>query len=76
MLINIIIMNILWNIQFTTSIPLENTHNDQFITFTPIAVNQYRKNSVHSIITDDHISKILEKLGLSTITFTTKSSPI
>ncbi|CAF2651618.1 unnamed protein product [Rotaria sp. Silwood2] len=75
MLINIIIFNILWNIQFTTQIPLETTHTNQFSTSTPIAVNQYRNNSVHTIITDDHINKILEKLGSSTVTFTTESSP-
>ncbi|CAF2651569.1 unnamed protein product [Rotaria sp. Silwood2] len=63
---------------------MESTNNHQFIAFSPIVVHQYRRRSIPTIITDDHINGILEKLGsskqdltteqLSTFTSTTETS--
>ncbi|CAF4781206.1 unnamed protein product, partial [Rotaria sp. Silwood2] len=41
---------------------MESTNNHQFIAFSPIVVHQYRRRSIPTIITDDHINGILEKL--------------
>ncbi|CAF4952122.1 unnamed protein product, partial [Rotaria sp. Silwood1] len=53
---------------------MQSMNNHQFTAFSPTAVHQYRRRSVPTIITDDHISGILKKLGSSKEVLTTEQS--
>ncbi|CAF1294607.1 unnamed protein product [Rotaria sordida] len=73
-IIIVIIFNVFCNIQFTSQISLQSTHNNQSITSISTVDNQYRGPAVHTIITDNHIAKKLNKLDSRTIGFTTETS--
>ncbi|CAF4260140.1 unnamed protein product [Rotaria magnacalcarata] len=68
-IIVVLIFNTICHIQFTNQIPIQSTTSDQFIT-----VNQYRKASVQTTITDDHIRTILKILNASTIENSTSTN--
>ncbi|CAF3816826.1 unnamed protein product [Rotaria sp. Silwood1] len=80
MLIDIIIIvlisNIFCNIQLTNQISIQSINNDQLNISNFSVVTRYRKTSVQTRITDDHISTILNKLDSSGIALTTQSTSL
>ncbi|CAF3712923.1 unnamed protein product [Rotaria sp. Silwood1] len=53
---------------------MQSMNNHRFTAFSPTEVHQYRRRSVPTIITDDHISGILKKFGSSKEVLTTEQS--
>ncbi|UJR12572.1 hypothetical protein I4U23_016748 [Adineta vaga] len=71
-----IIFNLCNNLLFTTQLSVENVNKNQLNIQTDMMVIRYRRNAIHTIITDDHINTILDKLGTSLRNDTTELPPL
>ncbi|CAF0994778.1 unnamed protein product, partial [Rotaria sordida] len=70
----IIVYNINPKLKLTSQIPMQSMNNQELTEFSPIAIHHYRRRSIPTIITEEHISGILEKLGSSKQDVTTEQS--